>query len=379
MIAPVRRTSTISLHLRNLRRRVGPSSRRARIGLIAGARFPVVQPFAGGLEAHTWLLATELAKRCTSVVVFAPEGSDVRLATRTMPSPPRVSATARADVSARSEEFMADHHAYLAVMLGLQEAGARFDVIHNNSVHHLPLAMASALPIPMVTTLHTPPTPWLESALELRGDATAGAFVAVSRHTADNWSHLVQDVTVIPNGIDVAAWRQGDGGTDVAWTGRIVPEKAPHLAIDAARRAGMSISLAGPVHDPGYWGREIAPRLGPDARWVGHLDQTALCALVGCSAVSAVTPVWEEPFGLVVLESLACGTPVAAFSRGGVPELLDAETGVLCQPDDVAALAEALRSARVLSRRACRERAEAIGSAGRMARRYHDLYVRLAA
>ena len=274
---------------------------------------------------------------------------------------------------------MADHHAYLAVMLGLHDAGAHFDLIHNNSVHHLPLAMASALPVPMVSTLHTPPTPWLESALRLRGDATAGAFVAVSRHTADSWSHLIQEVTVIPNGIDMTSWREGDGGTDVAWTGRVVPEKAPHLAIDAARRAGMSISLAGPVHDRGYCDREIAPRLGPDARWVGHLDQSTLCALVGSSAVSAVTPVWEEPFGLVVLESLACGTPVAAFSRGGVPELLDAETGVLCPPDDVAALADALRSAGALSRHACRERAEGIGCATRMARRYDDLYGRLTA
>jgi glycosyltransferase involved in cell wall biosynthesis len=349
-----------------------------RVGLIAGTRFPVAQPFAGGLEAHTWLLSSRLARRGRPVTVFAPQGSDPRLITEPMPTPPAMSEGTRADLAAQPDEVMYDHHVYLALMLGLRDAAGRFDVIHNNSVHHLPVAMASAVPVPMVTTLHTPPTPWLESALCLRGAATAGAFVAVSRHTARSWAHLVPDATVIPNGIDLEAWSPGPGGGDVAWSGRIVPEKAPHLAIDAARAAGMAIRLAGPAHDQSYWEREIAPRLGPDARWAGHLGQADLCRFVGSAAVSAVTPDWDEPFGLVVLESLACGTPVAGFARGGVPEVIDEGTGVLCSPGDVAALAGALRVAARLDRAACRRRAELVGCADRMADAYDAVYASLA-
>jgi glycosyltransferase involved in cell wall biosynthesis len=274
---------------------------------------------------------------------------------------------------------MAEHHAYLGVMLRLQAATAEFDVLHNNSVHHLPIAMARAIPVPMVTTLHTPPTPWLESALSLCPPPAANAFVAVSRHTADAWAHLVPGIRVIPNGIDMDAWTPGAGGPDLVWCGRIVPEKAPHLAIDAARAAGMRLRLAGPVHDPAYWLREVAPRLGPDARWVGHLAGSALRSLVGASAAMLITPAWDEPFGLVALEALACGTPVAAFDRGGLGEIPDADSGVLVPGGDVPALARAARAAVRLDRRACRRRARRVGCAGRMAGDYRRVYAEVAA
>lgn len=347
-----------------------------RVAMLAGARFPIRQPFAGGLEAQTWLLATELGRIGTPVDVFARAGSDPRLRVVPLHHLPGISSGARADVSTAPPDVLQDHHAYLGAMLRLQRGG--FGIVHNNSVHHLPVAMASALPMPMVTTLHTPPTPWLESALALR-EGTAGAFVAVSSHTAGAWSHLVPDAQVIPNGIDTSFWTPGPGGGDLAWSGRIVPEKAPHVAIDAARRAGLRIRLAGPVHDHSYWTREIAPRLGPDAVWAGHLETDRLRRLLQASCAVLVTPAWDEPFGLVVLEALACGTPVAAVARGGVPELLDPGCGVLAAPGDVDGLADAVRRAVGLDRRACRRRAEEIGCARVMARRYQELYADLAA
>ncbi len=349
-----------------------------RIGMIAGSRFPVAEPFAGGLEAHTWLLATRLERLGDRVTVFAPPGSDPRLRLLPLPAPVRLSDAARADVSAGPASVMAEHHAYLGVMLRLQAATPEFDVVHNNSGHHLPVAMARATPVPMVTTLHTPPTPWLESALALGPPPTASAFVAVSRHTAAAWSHLVPGIRVIPNGIDMDTWTPGPGGRDLVWCGRIVPEKAPHLAIDAARAAGMRLRLAGPVHDPAYWLAEIAPRLGPDARWVGHLAGAALRSLVGASAAMLITPEWDEPYGLVALESLACGTPVAAVGRGGLREIPDAGSGVLVDGGDVDALAHAARAAARLDRRACRRRARDIGCAGRMAAGYRRVYAELA-
>lgn len=123
--------------------------------------------------------------------------------------PLHLSDAARRDVSMPPADFMADHHAYLSLMLWLAGPGSQqFDVIHNHSLHYLPVAMASALSTPMLTTVHTPPTPWLESAI---GAATGQGtrFAAVSRHTAAAWRGLTGDITVIPNGIHTGQWPLG--------------------------------------------------------------------------------------------------------------------------------------------------------------------------
>ena len=216
-----------------------------RIGLVASARFPIAEPFAGGLEAHTWSLARGLRARGHDVTVFAAPGSDPALQAELLPVRRAViSDTARADVSMSPEWWLEEHHAYLALMLELRDAP--LDVVHNNSLHYLPVAMAASLRVPVLTTLHTPPTPWLESAIQAPPRCPV-AFTAVSRYTADAWRHVAPDVSVVHNGVDVDRWRQGPGGGPAVWSGRLVPEKGPHLAAAgrgarrraaAARRAG---------------------------------------------------------------------------------------------------------------------------------------------
>ena len=176
------------------------------------------------------------------------------------------------------------------------------------------------------------------------------------------------------NAVDLTRWPVGPGGVEAVWTGRIVPEKGLHLAIDAARCAGMALRFAGPIMDRTYWDAEVVPRLGADATWMGHLDQRALAELVGHAAVAVVSPCWDEPYGLVALEALACGTPVAAVGRGGLVEVLDETSSAVVFGEDVVELGSAVSRAASLPRTGARRRAERIGSIDRMVDEYVGVY-----
>jgi glycosyltransferase involved in cell wall biosynthesis len=349
-----------------------------RVALIASNRFPIRQPFAGGLEAHVCHLARALAAGGYQVSLFAATGSDPGLSCRTIDVRPfDLSDTARRDVSMPSVAFMADHHAYLSLMLWLAGAGCdEFDVVHNHSLHYLPVAMAPALPIPMLTTVHTPPTPWLESAI---GASTGRGtrFAAVSQHTAAAWRNATGDIAVVPNGIDTNQWPLGPGGPSLVWFGRITPEKAPHLAIAAAQHAHRPLVLAGPISDWQYFSEWVEPHLEGDVRYEGHLDHKHLARLVGHAAAALVTPTWDEPYGLVVAEAMSCGTPVVAFARGGVPELIGRASGRLVAAGDVTAMAEAISAAVRLPRGQVREHAVRYCSSAAMVTAYTNLYRQL--
>ncbi len=354
-----------------------PTGRPLRIALIASARYPIRQPFPGGMEAHTWQLAHGLRDRGHDVSVFGGPGSDPSLRARGMPAMPALSAHARSDVSMPADYVLAEHHAYLGLMLRLAEDDA-CDVVHNNSLHYLPVAMAATLRAPVLTTLHTPPTPWLESATRLSaGDRNH--FAAVSNHTAGMWRASIPAATVVRNGVDLGQWSVGPGGGTPVWSGRLVPEKGPEAAIRAARSAGSGLRLAGPRPDPAYFRDRVEPLLGDGIDYVGHLDHDELAALVGSARCAVVSPCWDEPYGLVVAEALACGTPVAGFARGALPELLDETCGALAAPDDVEGLAAAIARAAGLNRAAVRAHAERTCSAEAMIDEYERLYAELAA
>ena len=358
------------------------NERRLEIAIIAGLRFGTSEPFAGGLEHHTDVLASTLGRLGHSVTVFAGTGE--------VPDDPRrryaleslvdqtleLSDSARSDVSMPPERFMIEHDAYLDLADRL--ADRAFDIVHNNSLHYLPVLGDARHRT--VHTLHTPPTPWLESAHRIgrhrRRDHTR--TVSVSHDNAQRWDGVVDHV--IHNGIDLDTWAFGPGGEGYAfWSGRVVPEKGLHLAIEAARRADMRMLIAGPAHDRDYFERLIVPELGPDVVYLGHCVTADVARHLAGADVAVVSPCWDEPFGLVVAEALACGTPVAAFARGAIPELLDDDIGATAAADDAGALADAMIVARELDRARCREVAADRFTSTTMAQRYESVYDELVA
>ncbi|WP_375465135.1 glycosyltransferase family 4 protein [uncultured Methylobacterium sp.] len=341
-----------------------------KIALLAHLKFPITQPYPGGLEMHTHLLAGALRRRGHDVTLFASEGSDPALAPILVcpPTGDGLGDSLRHDAIERAERA-----AYARIMDAVMRGN--FDLVHNNSLHDLPLRRSGDLAVPMVTALHTPPFESLEAGV--RAAAATMAFAVVSNSLAEAWRDIVPDPVTIGNGVELSVFvyrAAADPAGYVFWSGRIVPEKGLHLAIDAARAAGLPLRFAGPRPDPAYWAERIAPRLGPHLTDLGHLAHTDLAVHLGGARAALVTPCWEEPFGLVVAEALACGTPVAGFGRGALPDILDATCGALGRPDDVDSLAAAIARAVRLDRRACRDRAEALFDAEAMTAGYLALY-----
>jgi len=344
-----------------------------RIGIISHVKHSIREPFAGGLECHTALLAQALKARGHDVTLFG--AGDAACS-------PHVDVFCKETKQFEDEPdggYIYEHHAYHDLMNDISRRP--FDIIHNNSLHYLPVAMADQLSIPMVTTLHTPAFWEMAGSMKLSLFENS-YFVAVSEVIRKAWSSVVEADVVIPNGIDLdkfAFQAVPEAPAYLFWFGRIVPEKGLHLAIAAARLAQIPLRFAGPISDTAYFDAKIRPHLGEQARYLGHLSHDRLIAAMAGASACLCTPIWEEPYGLVVAEALACGTPVAGFERGALPDLIDASSGILVEPENPQALAWAARKVQSLSRQDCRRRAGEIGDARRMMEAYEALYVRLCA
>jgi UDP-glucose:tetrahydrobiopterin glucosyltransferase len=321
---------------------------------------------------HTHLLVQILKRHGHNVTQYASHGSDPDLRP-VMLCDPIGEGSDQPELEAIHSRIERD--AYGAMMRMVAAGG--FDLVHNNALHDLPLRESGSVDLPWVTVLHLHPfASFANGVASARSDMT---FVAVSPSLAQEWSDIVPHVEVVSNGTDLSTFAYGPVPDEPAyafWSGRIVPEKGLHLAIDAARMAGFPLAFAGPKLNPGYWASEIVPRFGPDVVHLGHLSHRDLAHHLGRARVAIVSPCWEEPFGLVAAEALACGTPVAAFRRGAMPDILDASCGRLAVPDAAADLAVAIGQAATLCRRACRDRAEALYDAEAMTERYVAIYRR---
>lgn len=264
------------------------------------------------------------------------------------------------------------HIATMAQKVSAQD----FDIVHSHLNVH-PLGYARFLDTPIVTTLHG--SAWnraIHPALERYRDLP---FVSLSNAERAFFPGL-DYVATVHNGIDCTRFRPGPGdGGFLLFAGRMAPEKQPHLAVDVGRRAAMPVKLAGPVEGRhrGYFESEVVPNLdGATAEYLGDLKRSDLADMYRKAAAVIVPLAWDEPFGLVVVESLASGTPVIGWRRGALPELLtDGTTGFLV--NDVSDAVSAVKKLDDLDRAACRKEAETRFSIAAMTRGYVDAYQRV--
>jgi glycosyltransferase involved in cell wall biosynthesis len=238
----------------------------------------------------------------------------------------------------------------------------RYDVIHNHAFDAPAVRLAAALQAPVVHTLHLPPDKAVSAAL--RETARSGwppAVAVVSEFQAGSWRRVVPVDAVLPPypPARVIPW-SATAGAGALFAGRLSPEKGAAEAIDIARAAGVPVEVYGDVYDPEYAREQIDPR----RHWPGvtvhqGVPRTSLWAAMARAAVVLYPARWDEPFGMAAAEAQACGTPVVAFRRGGLSEVVvDGMTGYLVPPDDLRAAAEAVSKLAEISRSACRRHAE---------------------
>jgi glycosyltransferase involved in cell wall biosynthesis len=231
--------------------------------------------------------------------------------------------------------------------------GLDVDVVHDHTLAG-PL-LARGRRVPTVVTVHGPVTG--EPVRYYRALGQTVDLVAISRNQRRSAPDLPWVGTVY-NAVDVETFPYRAQKDDfLLFLGRLHPDKAAHVAIDAARRVGLPIVVAGKCSEKvetDYVREQIQPRMGPDVTIFGCADATQKRDLLSRAAALVFPIQWEEPFGMVMIEAMACGTPVVTLRRGAAPEVVvDGVTGVVC--DDPGELADAVRTARSLAPWACRD------------------------
>ena len=286
----------------------------------------------------------------------------------------RFIATSEVRPADRLGELMPElvHAAKVASILATLNA----DVIHDHTVAG-PLTARGQL-TPTVVTVHGPVSGERSEYYQALGGAVRLIAISDAQRSA---APDLPWVATVHNAIRPETFPFRKEKQDHAlFLGRFHPEKAPHLAIDAVRAAGIPIVLAGKCSEPierAYFRREIEPRLGPDVTIFGVADADAKRALLAGASCLLFPITWDEPFGLVVIEAMVCGTPVVALRRGAVPELvIHGQTGIIV--DHPAELADGIAQARELDPAACRQHVEARFSVDVMTDGYEAVYQRAA-
>jgi glycosyltransferase involved in cell wall biosynthesis len=247
-----------------------------------------------------------------------------------------------------------------------------FDIVHDHTT--VGPATASRRRIPSVVTVHGCPIGELNDYLShVDESVTLVAISHAQRRLAPNlkWAATIHHGIEVEPGAPVA---RPDG--PVLWLGRFDPDKGPDIAIEACRKAGLPLVLAGKCNQKDEWrylDDVVTPMLGPDVELIVNADRELADSLLDGASSLLMSIRWEEPFGMVMIEAMAKGTPVVALRHGSVPEVvLHGQTGLVCR--DEAELPDALHEVKSMNPDACVDHIRASFSVELMAQRYERVY-----
>ena len=332
-----------------------------RLAMLAPVSWSTPPAGYGPWELVTSLLTEALVARGVDVTLFATRNS--RTAARLEGVMP----------AGYSEDPALDAKVWEALHIAhCYEAADRFDLIHNQA-DFLPLTYAGLVDTPLITTIHGFSSHRILPAYQTYADRSH--YVAIS--DADR-SPLLPYAATIHHGIPIEEFPFNPAPSDhLLFFGRIHADKGAGEAIRAARAAGRRLEMAGLIQDQAYHDREVAPFLdGTSVRFHGVVGGTKRTAMLGEAAALLHLIGFDEPFGLSVIEAMACGTPVIAYNRGSMPELIvDGVTGFLVDTLDQAIAA--VGRIGEIDRARCRAHVAERFTVERMADSYLALYRRI--
>jgi glycosyltransferase involved in cell wall biosynthesis len=339
-----------------------------RIAVVAPPWAPIPPPLYGGIELVVDQLATGLFAAGHDVTLFATGDSTCQVPTRSL-----LPEAEGMRIGMAVPEMRHVIHAYSDI--------SSFDVVHDHTV--VGPFYAERFPgLPVVTTIHGP---FNEELTDLYTALAPRVPIICISNAQRRAAPDLQIARVIHHGIDPSAFVPGDGEGDdegeyLLFLGRMSPDKGAHRAIEVARKAGVRLLLAAKMREPWehrYFEEYVEPFLGDSAVYLGEVPHEHKLELLR-GAKALLFPIrWNEPFGMVMIESFASGTPVIAFPEGAAPEVIqDGRTGFLCQ--DEAAMADAVARLDQIDRSECRASVEGYFSTKRMVAEHVELYEQIA-
>lgn len=345
-----------------------------KIAVIGHIRHPIAEPFQGGMEAHCHQLVRALVDRGHDVTLFAAGHSDLPNMVPICDQPYEAVLPSN---DWRGTDRLVDYQDAAFSRAWQEIEPGAFEIVHNNSLYAPLIDWAACDGVPMLTSQHVPPFGTMLQAFVRAKDKEWLHFTLTSQHQAGLWGRIDRgDVHVVHNGIDTARWTMATQRSDrLLWFGRITENKGLREAIQATLLAGAKLDIVGTIEDRTYFDAYVRPNLGATIRYLGHLAGDALRQRVAEACAVLVTPLWDEPFGLVAAEAMSCGVPVIAFDRGAMSEVLG-DCGQLVPAGDVDVLAEAIKNAGQLDGAACRQRICQHFSIDRMLLGYEKAYAR---
>lgn len=332
-----------------------------KIAMIAPIAWRTPPRHYGPWELVTSLLTEALVARGLDVTLFATRDS---ITSATLAGVVPAPYSEDPEVEARVWEYRHLAHVF--------ERAGEFDLIHNQAdfpAH----AFSHLVPTPMVTTIHGFTSPRILPMFKPYEDRVH--FVAISD---SDRSPALRYAATIHHGIRLDEFPfDPEGSEDLLFFGRMHPEKGASRAIQVARATGRRLHMYGIVQDAGYFEREVAPWIdGETVTYEGPVGGEARLRALGRARALLHLISFDEPFGLSVIEAMACGTPVIAINRGSMPELIEhGVTGFLVDTVDEAIAA--LDRISEIDRAACRRAVEQRFSVEAMAEKYHRLYERI--